>query len=861
MRQTKIVTWSSSNAAVATVAGGVVTPVAAGAAVITATAVQGSFTATCTVTVTAPVVSPAPAPTTYTVTFNSQGGTAVTAITGIAYNATVTLPTNPTKALNTFAGWNTEAGGGGTLFDGMTHVTASITVYAQWTAAATDNPLIGVVQVGEADVTPTSFTAPISGQTIAWLSSDTGKATINGTTGLIHAVAAGATTISYEVTETSTGRIVAKGSLAVIVAAAVQATPTFSPVVGAVSFGTAVTITSAGADAIYYTTDNSDPTISSTNQATTPLVINAAGTIKALAVKAGSTNSAIGSAAYTQALAIAPSAVVLAVGSTAPVGGVTNVAIPAAGVTDTTGAVTGWVVTTANKIKFTVTDVSPAASAITINLGAYTSGDDYAITAAASLAIVVTTTEAGKETGVRTFTVTVAPLGSTIGDSYQGGIVAYIDGTGHGLIVAKVDQSTGSAWTTGGSTQTTFIGTTHTEIGTGQANTTAIVGQSGFISGAAHDCDAYTNIDYGTGVYTDWYLPSMNELIQLYSNRVKIGGFAQAYYWSSSENNYDTAWTQPFADGYYSTAPAKSATRYVRAVRSFPSSAKLDFTAGTGTKLATVVLTEETTTETGADEAQAMPLSVTIAGADNAAAVFVPVRTDAGATVSAYADNGAGTGAYAAVAANYDFSGTNTTLWIKVVAEDASATLYYELTVTVTLSVGNSWHGGKVAYLLVSGDTLYKKDGTTILYSYNENVQHGLIAATEDQGTGTVNWAVSNLNTPVGTLTTLGSGAANTDKIIVQQNGEVLNNYAAGRARAYKGSGYTDWYLPSQDELNKLYENRVAIGGFVLSVNDGPYYWSSSESTNGVYFQYFDSGNPGDYAKAGLFHVRAVRSF
>src|SRR5450756_40638 len=69
----KIVMWSSSKAAVATVAGGVVTPVAAGTAVITATTVDGAFTATCIVTVTAPVV-----PTTYTVTFDSQGGTAVT---------------------------------------------------------------------------------------------------------------------------------------------------------------------------------------------------------------------------------------------------------------------------------------------------------------------------------------------------------------------------------------------------------------------------------------------------------------------------------------------------------------------------------------------------------------------------------------------------------------------------------------------------------------------------------------------------------------------------------------------------------------------------------------------------------------
>ena len=124
----KIVTWSSSNAAVATVAGGVVTPVAAGAAVITATTAAGSFTATCTVTVTAP------APATYTVTFDSQGGTQIpAAITGVASGATVTLPTAPTKTGYAFASWKTAADGTGTTFDATTPVIADITVYAQWT--------------------------------------------------------------------------------------------------------------------------------------------------------------------------------------------------------------------------------------------------------------------------------------------------------------------------------------------------------------------------------------------------------------------------------------------------------------------------------------------------------------------------------------------------------------------------------------------------------------------------------------------------------------------------------------------------------------------------------------------------------
>ncbi|HEY0771475.1 MAG TPA: chitobiase/beta-hexosaminidase C-terminal domain-containing protein, partial [Sphingobacteriaceae bacterium] len=81
-----------------------------------------------------------------------------------------------------------------------------------------------------------------------------------------------------------------------------QATPTFSPVAGAIAFGTTVTISSPGADAIYYTTDGSNPTTSSTNQALTPLIINSAVTVKALAVRSGSDNSNFGIASYTQAI-------------------------------------------------------------------------------------------------------------------------------------------------------------------------------------------------------------------------------------------------------------------------------------------------------------------------------------------------------------------------------------------------------------------------------------------------------------------------------------------------------------------------------------------------------------------------------
>ena len=70
--------------------------------------------------------------------------------------------------------------------------------------------------------------------------------------------------------------------------------------------------------------------------------------------------------------------------------------------------------------------------------------------------------------------------------------------------------------------------------------------------------------------------------------------------------------------------------------------------------------------------------------------------------------------------------------------------------------------------------------------------------------------------------------------------------------------GYSDWYLPSKDELHKLYMNRVAVGGF--SSSD---YWSSSEDSNPnfAWNQNFFFGYQGYDYKSGAYSVRAVRAF
>ena len=153
--------------------------------------------------------------------------------------------------------------------------------------------------------------------------------------------------------------------------------------------------------------------------------------------------------------------------------------------------------------------------------------------------------------------------GLAIGQPYQGGIIAYIDPTGqHGLIAATADQSTGIQWYDGDYIST---GATGTAIGTGLTNTNAIIAAQGSGSYAASIAR-----DYNGGGYTDWFLPSKDELNQLYVNRAAIGGFGtNGYYWSSTETVVNLAWSQDFIVIGYQSILNKYYAYSVRAVRAF----------------------------------------------------------------------------------------------------------------------------------------------------------------------------------------------------------------------------------------------------------------------------------------------------
>jgi hypothetical protein len=80
-------------------------------------------------------------------------------------------------------------------------------------------------------------------------------------------------------------------------------------------------------------------------------------------------------------------------------------------------------------------------------------------------------------------------------------------------------------------------------------------------------------------------------------------------------------------------------------------------------------------------------------------------------------------------------------------------------------------------------------------------------------------------------------------------------------------NGYSDWHLPSKEELNSVYVNLKlpGVGGFGSSGNWEPgwIYWSSTDYHNGVFAwtQNLKNGRQDYYYDYSKYKVRAVRTF
>jgi hypothetical protein len=132
---------------------------------------------------------------------------------------------------------------------------------------------------------------------------------------------------------------------------------------------------------------------------------------------------------------------------------------------------------------------------------------------------------------------------------------------------------------------------------------------------------------------------------------------------------------------------------------------------------------------------------------------------------------------------------------------------------------------------------------------------------------GTYVWGCSGVNISGADGQSIGTGYQNTMDIVNQgcstQNGGITAAQAALDAEI---NGYSDWYLPSFDELYEMYSTigneglEGNIGGFETS--DWPYYWSSSEYGNSnAWNVYFNNGSTGNYDKNYASRVRVIRAF
>tara|TARA_Y100001972_G_C7660751_1_gene333256 strand:+ start:1667 stop:2839 length:1173 start_codon:yes stop_codon:yes gene_type:complete len=188
--------------------------------------------------------------------------------------------------------------------------------------------------------------------------------------------------------------------------------------------------------------------------------------------------------------------------------------------------------------------------------------------------------------------------------------------------------------------------------------------------------------------------------------------------------------------------------------------------------------------------------------------------------------------------------------------------------VEVYVSVENSGNTESVsAFIYISnereiGDYAYGG----VIFWMNETKDEGLVCTITDLNNGnTIQWHNgSNISTGA-IATAIGTGQANTSAIVSSQG---TGSYAASLCDELVLNNYSDWYLPSIDELGEIYANREIIsatssakGGTNLSIVN----WSSTEQTgnvNNAYIYIFAAGqSPSLNAKANQANVRAVRSW
>ena len=250
------------------------------------------------------------------------------------------------------------------------------------------------------------------------------------------------------------------------------------------------------------------------------------------------------------------------------------------------------------------------------------------------------------------------------------------------------------------------------------------------------------------------------------------------------------------------------------------------------------------------------PTIGTATGGNASATVAYTANATGGKTVSTYTatSSGAQTGTGSSpITVSGLTNGTAYTFTVTATnANGTSTASSASNSVTPAYAVGDTGPGGGYVFY-DAGSTL----------SWGRYLEAAKSTASPSWTDAQYQWS-GNTSSSVSTSDAIGSGMANTLAMVAQSS---TANRAGTVCRAYTGGGYssstTGWFLPSMNELDALWPNRVAAG-MRTGVGTDSYYWTSSQSAywaNEALMIYFNNRGQSYLTKTSTFYVRPIRAF
>jgi hypothetical protein len=184
--------------------------------------------------------------------------------------------------------------------------------------------------------------------------------------------------------------------------------------------------------------------------------------------------------------------------------------------------------------------------------------------------------------------------------------------------------------------------------------------------------------------------------------------------------------------------------------------------------------------------------------------------------------------------------------YITFTASNENQSIEKNRKVTVLANYGDYYQGGLVFHYFEPNET-----------GFVSGEIHGLISAANDQSSGLA-WGCNSQD--IITSDNIGYGISNTMEIVNQCN---ENNTAAKICHDLQLNGFDDWFLPSKNEIQLMYNNLHLNGmGSFSNTPGSSYYWSSSQFNNySAWYNYFNINYSTTGSKTGTLKVRAIRQF